>query len=431
MILTANKKSLVFGMDWRILLGEGDVHKEARKTKSPYLWTGSKAPFYGVLGADDIGKKRQKPPLYSGAIALLNKFPDVPNILLCLAVPEGEGEGFIVCGIHQRRPKKEFDLIVQRPMQVVEKLTEFEKICGQQGFKLYGDLIQITNIQPTTLTDLAAAADNASQLYKVKSALVNPAVAVISGTVIVAASWYGIHSFMKFRAAEAQRKAAAAQKGAQELYNEELATRRNDAALVARSVPQVIEPLTNMSASVGGWPLARAECTVPVAKELVCIFDYTRKEESRATYKTFADAAAGFDNVEYGDNKITAAKTFKPAELLTHEKPIDAGKPQRDERIQFGTVLQTYSHFGKTRFEAYTPFAVPSGTNIAELVTPPVGAAKWEWIAPLRSVKDLANFPAYATVSKIVIVYTDKPNYDMKQSFAMATISGTVFSKPK
>jgi hypothetical protein len=429
MIFEVNGKRIVFGMQWKSLLSETDVHRSARAVKSPYLWHGEKAFYYGVL-SDDDKKAKLKSPMYSGAIALMSSFPDVANLMIVLEIPDGKG--FIVCGIHEGRPRNGSDAIVATPEEADALLKEFARVCGSQGFKLYGNVAAIGGITPATMADIVAAADDVARLRRVKSALVSPLVFAGYASIVLAAGWYGYHTYSKYKAAEAARKAMAQQKNSQQLYMEEYVARRADATVAARAVSSIVAPIRHMTLSVGGWPMNKATCNAAPEKRVVCTFVYARKADSQATYQTFASAAAslGFENVDYAGDTIKALKGFKSETFIEQGKAVDAAKTQHDETIEFGSLLQRAAHLGKTTLENYQPFAVPPTANIGELTTQPFGVAAWEFDGPLRSTRALADFPDYATVSQVEVTLTDKPAFDLKQSMAMVKVTGKAFSKP-
>ncbi|UTY55862.1 type 4b pilus protein PilO2 [Massilia sp. erpn] len=426
MIFDVNGKRLVFGMQWEALLSDADVHSKARTGKSRYVWTQDKAFYYGVLNVADREEKLRM-PLYSGAIVLQHRYPDEQNLMLVLEVPNGT---YIACGLHQGRPRSGFDAVVADRAALDALLSSFKELCGAASFNLYGDA-RIAGIEHVSMADLVGSIDNTAQLRRVKSAFVNPLAAMGAGAVAIAVVAYSVHTYQQYRAAEAQRLALAAQKSSQTLYAEELAARRNDAALPARSVAEILAPIQGMGLTNGGWPLTKASCNVSIEKLLVCTFEYARRQHSAATNKTFVDAAGkSFDSIEFAGDLIKATKQYKSAALLAQGKVIDAAQGQREETIEFGSALQRLAMFGKPKLEEHQPFALPASAVLGELAAPPIGAANWEFVGPLRSVKGLAAFPAYATVSRIVVTFSDKPAYELRQSLAMVTVSGRIFSKP-
>lgn len=426
MIFDVSGKRIVFGMEWGALLSEADVHSLAREAKSPFVWTQDKAFYYGVLNAKDRQEKL-KAPLYSGAIALQHRFHEVPNLMLALEVPDGT---FIACGIHQSRPRSGFDMIVPDQAALEALIKKFKELCKGDSFKLIGDA-KIPGIDRVTMADILESVDSTAQLRRVKSALVNPIAAILVGSAIVFGGGYLWHMYSNYRAAKAQRIAMAAQKSSQTLYAEELAARRNDAALLARSVGEILNPIRSAQPSLGGWPLSKTTCNVSIEKQFVCTFEYTRREQSAATYKTFVDAAGkNFDNVEFAGNVAKGTKQFKSPALVDQGKALDAAKTQRDETIEFGSELQRLAKFGKAKLDEHQPFAIPPNAVVGELTTPPLGAANWEFAGPVRSLKGFAGLPAYATISKVVVAFGDKAAYGLQESIGMATVSGRIFSKP-
>ncbi len=425
MIFVVNKKKLVFGMQWKVMLSAGQVHREARAAKSQHLWHAEKSFYYGLLGSADQ-KQTLKGSIHSGAIAFLHKFPDVANMVLVLEAPEG---GYIVCGIHQGRPRDQCDVVVETEAGVKNLLVQFESLCGDAGFKLFGD-VQLPGIREVSLEDIAAAVDSSTQLRKAKNAFVSPLALTLGAIVVVAAGSYGFNAYSKYRNAEQQKKNLAKQKTPQQLYDEELASRRGDIALSARSAVAMLPALRSMTMVLGGWKLAGAVCNAVPTKQVVCVFTYERTDDSRATYAAFnASAGKKFESVDFVGDKINATKAFKDIPFTTVGAAVDAGRDQKSEVVEFGSILQSLSNFGKHTRKEFTPFALPLGTNLAELTRPPVNVATWEFNGPLRSFSALSEFPAYATVNKIELTVTSSPRYEMSQSLAMIKLAGTNYSK--
>lgn len=431
MIIEHDGKRLAFGMNWKSRLSEGDVHGDARAAKSKYFWYADKAVYFGVLPEEEV-KKKQKSPLYAGAVALLHSFPDVPNLVMVLAVPKGNAElpdgGYIVCGIHQSRPRSGYDKVVKTEVEVSEMLKAFKVLCGIPGFELYGD-VKISGILPATMDHVYKGADQTALMRKTKSSMVNPLLLLAVGSVVIGAGGYAYHSYTQYKKVEAQRLAMAAHKNSQQLYNEELTARRLDVTVLAQNVTGVLAPLREMTYSLGGWALSKATCKLPPEKHMACTFEYQRRPESKATYETFVAVAKGFENVEFAGETIKATKKFKTVPFTEQGKAIDGAKTQRDEIIEFGSDLQRLDSLGKPKREEFQAFAMPPGANVGELTTPPVTTAAWEFVTPFRNVKQLATFPAYATISQLVVTYTDKPVYEPGSSLAMVTVTGKIFSK--
>lgn len=433
MIIEHNGKRIAFGLNWKSRLSEGDVHGDTRAAKSKYFWYADKAVYFGTLPEEEI-KKKQKSPLYAGAVALAHRYTDVPNLVMVLGVPKGDADypegGYIVCGIHQGRPRSGYDKIVKTEVEVSEMLKAFKILCGIPGFELYGN-VKISAITPASLDDVLKGADQTALMRKTKSAMVNPLAFGTAGVVLIGALGAGYNEYSKYKRAEAQRIAMAAQKNSQQLYDEELVARRLDGAVLAQSVSTVLTPLREMEYSLGGWTLGKATCNLPAEKKMVCAFDYLRPERSKATYETFLAAAKQqFDNVEFAGGTIKAAKTFKSVPFTEQGKAIDAAKTQRDEVIEFGSTLQRLERLGKQKRDEFQPFGIPPGASAGELTSPPITAAVWEFTTPFRNMKELAAFPGYATIAQLEVTYTDRPAYELDSSLAMVKVTGKIFSKP-
>lgn len=433
MIIEHNGKRIAFGMNWKSRLSEGDVHADARAAKSKYFWYADKAVYIGTLSEEEV-KKKLKSPLYAGAVALQHRFTEVPNLVMVLAVPKGNSDypdgGYIVCGIHQGRPRSGYDRIVKTEVEVSEMLKAFKVLCGIPGFELYGD-VKISGITAASMDDVHKGADQTALMRKTKSAMVNPLAFGAVGIILFGAMGVGYSEYSKYKRAEAQRIAMAAQKNSQQLYDEELVARRLDGAVLAQNVDTVLVPLRAMEYSLGGWTLGKGTCNLPAEKKMVCAFDYQRPERSKATYETFL-AAAGqqFESVEFAGGTIKAAKTFKSVLFTEQGKAIDAAKTQREEVIEFGSALQRLESFGKQKRDEFQAFGVPPGANVGELTSLPITAAVWEFTTPFRNVKKLATFPGYATIAQLEVTWTDRPAYELDSSLAMVKVTGKIFSKP-
>jgi len=433
MIIEHNGKRLAFGLNWRSRLSDGDIHGEARAAKSKYFWYADKAAHFGTLPEDEV-KKKQKAPLYAGAVALQQRFPDVPNLVIVLTVPPDETshpEGaYIVCAIHQSRPRSGFDKVVKTEVEVSELLRAFKLLCGIPGFILYGD-VQLSGITPATMDDVAQAADQTALMRKTKSAIINPLVASMVTVIVVSGGVFAYSKYSQHKKAEAQRIAMASQKNSQQLYNEELLARRLEGAVLAQNVSSALAPLRAMNYSLGGWPLSKSTCNLPPDKQMACTFEYRRPEGGKATYESFMAAAQKqFDSVEFVGSTVKAAKAFKGLPFTDQGKALDAAKTARDEVIEFGSTLQRLERHGKQKREDFKPFAIPPGATAGQLTSPPVMVATWEFTTPFRNLKELATFPGYATISQLVVTYTDKPAYTLDSSLAMVTVTGKIFTKP-
>lgn len=432
MIIEHNGKKLAFGLNWRSRVSEGDVHGDARAAKSKYFWYADNAVYFGTLPEGE-NKKGLRSPLYAGAVALLHRYPDVPNLAMVLQIPESNPDypdgAYIVCCVHQSRPHSGYDKVIASKEEVTETLIAFKTLCGSSGFEFYGD-VQLSGITAATFDDLHSGADQTALMRKTKSAIINPLVACLSLAIVISAGAFGYNAYSNFKKAEAQRIALATQKNAQQRYDEELAARRLDATVLAKDMDKVLKPLRQMAFSLGGWPLRKSTCNLTSDRNMVCLFEYVRPERSKATYETFlAAAATQFDNVEFAGRVIKASKTHKAIPFTDLGTVIDAAKPQRGEIIEFVSILQRLERQGKHKRDEFEPIALPPGVTTGELTSPPVTAANWEFVSPLRNMKELTAFPGYATISQLTVTHTDQPAYEHDLSLVMVTATGKIFSK--
>lgn len=432
MIIEVGGKRLAFGLQWKPHLSGGDLHKEARAAKSPYFWSAENSAYYGLL--PEAGTKQKlKSPMYAGAIALLHRYSDFQNFVVVLAVPEPGPQlpqgGFVLCGIHRSRPHSDFDKVVETREEVLALLKAFQHLCGPESFKLLGD-VTISGIESIGRDDLAKGADHGAALRKTKNALVNPLFGLTVLAVVVVGGTYGYSSYKAFKRAEAQRLAAASQKNAQQLYDEELAVRRKDFVLRARDVGSALAMVRSSDLNVGGWAVEKSTCNLMPEKQMVCTFEYKLRPQSKGTYETFVKAAVDLQNLEFNGERIKGARTVKDLPFVEQSLVMDAGKPQQDELIEFASALQRIRHLGEPKLGSFEPFAIPPGANVAELTSQPISASTWGFTGPMRNAKRFVDFPEYATLTQVTVTFSDQPRYEEKQSIAMMTLHGKIISKP-
>lgn len=427
MIIIIDGKKLVFEMQWKAMLSQVHVHKEAASAKSPFLWHGEKEVYYGLIGKADLGSKLRG-PLYSAAIALMHLHQHTQNMLLILEVPEGEG--YVACGVFQGRPYDSTDVYLDDETKVHFLIESFRGLCGGDAFTIMGNA-PVNGITPVSFEDIAAAADSHAQLKKVKSQLINPVVMLAGASCVGILAVFGYQAYVKHRNAEIQRKALATQQNSQQLYDAEIAARRLDASLPAKSLSAMLVPLRQMSLSVGGWNLDKITCNVAATKQMACGLIYLRGVHRQATNKTFLEGAGTkFLTITYGAEKIDATMTIGSLEYSTVGAAIDSAADTKQNQIEFGSLLQEFSNLGKHTLAPFEPFALPPGALVAELTTPPTLVGAWEFNGPLGSINLLRKFPSSATVTQIEIRVTDKTVYEVSRSFATIKVAGKIFAKP-
>lgn len=428
MIFEIEGKSLAFGMRWKVLVSGGTAQKEAREAKSSLMWYDGRSINLGLLSETDSISKH-KHPIYAGAIALTRAYPDEPNILFVSPLPEGEGEGYVVCGIRQGRPRPNFDVVKVDELEVNRLLEEFISICGDDTFLLLGDA-PLTGINEFSLAQIADVADQRSQLKKVSGLAINP-IKFIAGIAVLAAVGVVAKTYIDHRKLEKQRAAALAQKSAQELYQESIASKKNLPTLLASDINPWLQWARSIPISIGGWKFAVATCNVTETKKVACRLDYERGASTAATNRSFLESAPkSFDGIDFDrtGKSIHATTTVQSVKFSLAGDAISGAKNQREEIVEFGSTLQSLSIFGDQKLLSFDPYGVPDGIAVDQMTQIPVLAAKWEFNGPLRSIEALSKFPKYVTVNQLVLTANLSPEYEYNKSLAKIALSGTVFS---
>ncbi|MDO8728627.1 MAG: type 4b pilus protein PilO2 [bacterium] len=427
MILNIDGKNLVFGMRWKVLVSGGTANKDARASKSSFMWHADKAIYFGLLGEKE-GKEKLKQPLFSGAVALAHMYHENPNILLVLPLPDEEG--YVVCGIRQGRPRSGFDVIVEDELEVNRLVNEFSAICEQDSFVLLGQA-HIDGISPLTFEEIASTCDTFSQLKKVSGIPFNPLM-LLALMVAVGLVWGGGNAYVKHRKLEQQRRALAAKKTAQQLYSESIEAKRGESALIASNLAPVSDWVRALPLWLGGWKLTTITCKTATDKTMKCDLNFARGKNPDATNQTFINTAGNlFDSVEFvdGARTIHATTSIKGLAFSNLGAAFDSSKKQRDEVLEFGSTLQFLSRFGEQQLQKSMPFGVPVGVNVAELSQAPIMSSAWEFNGPLRALELTSQFPKYVSVNQIVIVIKDAPDFQSTHSMVAIKVSGAVFSK--
>lgn len=427
MILNIDGKNLVFGMRWKVLVSGGTANKDARASKSPFMWHADKAIYFGLLGEKE-SKDKIKQPLFSGAVALAHMHQQNPNILLVLPLPDDEG--YVVCGIRQGRPRSGFDVIVEDELEVNRLVNEFSAICEQDSFVLLGNA-HIDGISPLTFEEISSSCDGHSQLKKVSGIPFNP-LTLLAVMVIAGLAWGGGNAYLKHRKLEQQKQALAAKKTAQQLYNEEIEVKRAESTLLAMNAIPISDWARTLPVSIGGWKLTTITCKAATDKTMKCDLSFARGKIPESTNQTFVDGAGKlFDSIEFDDGArvIRTTSTITGLVFNTLGIAIDASKKQRDEVLEFGSILQSMSRFGEQRLQKFAPFGVPAGVNVAELSQAPILSSPWEFNGPLRALELMTQFPKYVSVNQVVIVIKEAPEFQPGHSMVTIKVSGTAYSK--
>lgn len=427
MIINIEGKNLAFGMRWKVLVSGGSAHKEARDAKSSLMWNDGRSINLGLLSEEDNVVK-QKQPIYAGAIALARAYPEEPNILFVSPLPESEG--YLVCGIRQGRPRPNFDVVNIDELEVNRLLGDFISICGGDTFLLLGDA-PLTGINDFSLTQLGNAADHRSQLKKVSGFIAINPIKLLAVVAVLSAVVIGGRTYIEHRKLEKQRAAALAKKSAQDLYVESIAVKRTLPVVMASDMNSWLRWTRGIPVSIGGWKFTVATCNVTDSKKVACQLDYERGTSVAATNRTFLERAPKyFDGIDFdrSGKLIHATTTIPEAKFSLTGDAINSAKKQREEVIEFGSILQSLTDFGDQKLLNFDPFGVPDGVTADQLTQMPVLAAKWEFRSPMLGLEALEKFPKYVTVNQLVLTANSSPEYEYNKSLAKIVLTGTVFS---
>jgi hypothetical protein len=432
MIIEIDGKKLVFGMQWRSMLSQVDVHKEAREARSPYLWHSDKSVYYGFLDPADRKKKEHlKQPLYSAAVALIHLHSDVKNFIAVLKLDDELG--YAVCAVHQGRPRDGLDLVITDEVEVANVVAQFRQFCGNEPYMVFGDTEIADYAAEMSIQDLVDSLEASAQLKGTKSGLVNPVVITLTALCVGVGGVHGYRMYADYAAKRQQALSQQAEKTSQQLYLGELETRRADAALPIAAAGSLLTSIRTWPLRPGGWNLLRLECSVMLEKKLGCSLTLTRDPKNKvATYKTLV-AALGkeFEAIEFVDtNNVKASTSITGLPLATTGSVVDKAIEWKKEQIEFGSMIQGLSRHGEGSLKAFGPFALPPGMNVDQIETPPSMVAPWTFKAPLRVLPALAAAPAYATLTKIVVDFSKDQTFDVEKSFATMTVDGNLYAKP-
>lgn len=425
MIFDIDGKHLAFGMRWKALL-TGDAHKEARAAKAQLMWYDGRATQLGMLIDGDISPIKSQ-TIYAGAIALARAHPNDKNIFFVTSVPDSKE--YVVSAIWQGRPRPDYDVVGVDAQEVTRMFDDFCGLCGEDELLILGNA-PLSGIHEYSLSDIADSADQRSVLKKVSGLPIKP-IKLLVIIAVLGAIGFGSKSYMDYRKREKQRAAAMAQKSAQDLYAESLAEKRNLPAVRASDVGPWLQWVRALPISVGGWKFKAAICNVTEGKKIACNLDYERGATTQATFQTFVDDAPKlFDgiNFDFAAKVIHATTTIQTVKFTQIGNAIDGSGKQRDEIIEFGSVLQTLSGMGDQKLGNFSAFGMPSGVAVDQLTQLPVLAAPWEFNGPLRAIEALEKFPAYATISQFGLTIGNSPQYAYNNSLAKIVLSGSIYA---
>ncbi|TET01712.1 type 4b pilus protein PilO2 [Burkholderia cepacia] len=424
MILNIGGKSLAFGMRWQILVRAEAPGREARAAKSPLMWVDASREYFGILGQDEVlpkGKER----IYSAAQALLNIPQSSTNMLLVLVNPEADG--YLVCGVMQKRPRNGFDLANVDDAALGELLARFADLCGDDGFELLGDA-PLDGISALTVTDLSEAADEHCILRSSGSiARYVPYVLVILAA--STAVGFGLHYYKKKQAEEALAK----QKSPAQLYAESLEAQSKSPTYSPSQIDAWATWAKALPMSVGGWDIADATCNLSAPQQqFSCVITYKRGKSPLSTNRTFVDAAPKeWQSIQFNDDakSIQVAIPVK-VPVIPSANVIAAATSPRTISLELGSKLQSLVNVSKKAGlgAQFDIFALPVGV-IPSSVPAPVLTTTWTLEGPFRVLDALRGFPQYTTLDRISLTVSSVTQSSVNSSIAMISASGNVYAK--
>lgn len=428
MFIKVNGKNLVVGMKWNVMISDGAVSKAVRSNKAVWHWHSGTAFYYGFIPKGEKVVKKDL-PLYSAVIAFATAHAE-GNALAIVSVPDTEH--YVICGVYQGRPSDGFDVIVSSEEAVAEIIEAFTDKCADSSFTLYGD-INVQQIVPFTLNELAEQASDYARLKKVQSELVNPVTITIGLALLGIGANFAYQEYVNYRKQEVAKKLAASQKSAQQIYNDALALKRQEVGFFSSNAPLILQKFLQLPQKVGGWDLEKATCKVTQEKTLSCVLLFAKSKSFEVNNQTFSTAAtaSGFKSIVYHPdlkvNEATWVMTGLP--FVTLGEAMDKSIGQQQHWTEFGSQLQKLLPFSSPGLTPFAPIVQPTGPDAGQVVVSPIVSATWKPSGPARVLELLGTFPKYALINNVTFTLDKSPKYRFNESFINVQIEGTVFAK--
>lgn len=429
MFIKVNSKNLVFGMNWHVNISDGSISKAVRSKKSTWYWHSGVAFNYGTIPREEKVVKKDL-PLYSAAIAFSAAHVE-GNVLAVITIPGTEL--FAICCSYQGRPRDGFDLVASSPNEVAKVISDFVEQCAESSYTMMGD-VPYADIIPFTIHQLADSVTEYAQIKKVKSELINPVTILLALVVIGFGVQMAWTEYVKYRRAEVARKMAATQKSAQQQYDEALALKRKEPAMLASAAPQVLAAILKLPPQVGGWNMQRASCKPSEGKILKCTLNYGRGAAFPINNKSFLSESMPllFKTITYKEDlkSIDAVWMVPDMPFVTVGDVIDASLLPKDELLEFGSHLQKLIPFGSPSITRFAPIVLAVNVDQSKLINKPTQFAVWKPQGPVRILELFSAFPKYAKVDEFNFSFAKAPRYRFNESFATVALTGTVYAKP-
>ena len=430
MLIKVDDKNLVAGLEWHVIVNNNSsVNKLVRQKKGVWFWHASQAFYYGYV-PKSTKISRKDTVIYSTAIAFAKSQPN-SNALGVIKIPDSHQ--YLICGVYQNRPKEGYDCVVNSPEEVSRVIKNFDKLCGEAGYALLGD-IEYGEMQTFTLQNLVSTISDTSKLLKVKSEIINPVTILIGVVILAFLANEGWKQYVVYRNKQIATKLAQKQKSSQQLYDEAIAEKRNEVALLVAEAPSIRRALSLLPPNIGGWKTKTVKCTARNDKKLDCVLTFIRGDSGSINNKSFVQYAAPykFQSVKFMPNlnSIEAELVIDGLAFTTIGTAIDASVSMKNEMIDFGSLVQHLMPFGAPNFSQFAPIQLRNDAQNGQISSLPPLSAKWTQTGPFRILELMNNFPKYAVLNSINLTVSDTPKYELKTSFLTIEIDATVFAKP-
>lgn len=441
MIVDIEGKRIAFGMRWEALVNS-TPQKLAKQRKAQMMWYDKSvsAINIGFLHDEVVAPKARK-DIHAGAMEVARQFHEYPNTLMICSMPGKEPvvdnatpippeRRWIVCGIYDGVPHREYDAVDVSSKDVGQFFDNFTKICGEKEFHLVGN-IGYPGITPYDLKTLADHATNASLLKGVSTFSFDPK-KLIAGVVTVGAVSYATYFYLDYQKTQKMLEQSNAERSAQDIYSEVIARKRNAGSLPAGSATALIDWIRKQNINVGGWKLKKISCNVQENNRVVCSSDYQRGPLTLATNESFLqNSPVPKENVSFDISGVQIHTAIAITQGLSFEKlgnAMDAAKTQRIQVVDFGSKLQQLTLFGETKLSDFAAFSLPPGVSASQIPTA-LRTATWSIKGPLRVAESFESFPKSAVIQNITVTIENLvSDYSVGNSFVRIDVTGQIFS---
>ncbi len=437
MIIELNGKQFAFGMHWSGI-AETDAKREAQSraiaVKSPLLWYSENMYLVGLLSEADRNAK-YKATIYSGAITLANALGNHPTIFAAFQLNE---ERFLIVGIDNGKPRKDFDSIKTSRMEVEIAKTQFADSCGEQSI-LYVGNTDFLGGTPLELDDIVDYADKFAELKKQEIRLPSSIKLLAIAAALAGIGFLAWDQYKAYEAEEIRRKALEAQKAIQAKYDKAIEQRRTQVVLSKDSVSTLLGFVRDWPLDVGGWYLDGFNCKSAIPMQ--CDVFFTKSKYRLATFQTFkASAGTRFVDVllDKSGDKISAVIDVKNLKSEAVGVAMDAAKTSDEAINELGSTLQILNN-GKMPFISengssqldFADYLLPAGVTRKKLIKPPIRYNTWRIDIPGRELTSLSQLPKYTIIDSIDFKITRKHSFGVQDSFVSVIVKGTAFAKPQ